>query len=97
MKPTVTLRKAFADKALLGKVLTGDSWRSWRILMIAAMGERLTDIERATFTTLTGRATEPLQRVEELDAVVGRRGGKSRALATLSARKFKLRHYRNLA
>jgi hypothetical protein len=84
MKPTVTLRKAFADKALLGKVLAGESWRSWRVLMIAAMGESLRDDERVTFTQLTGRATEPSQRVEELTAVVGRRGGKSRAMATLA-------------
>jgi hypothetical protein len=84
MKPTVTLRKAFADKALLGKVLTGDSWRAWRTLMIASMGESLRDDERVTFTALTGRTTEPLQRVEELCAVVGRRGGKSRAMATLA-------------
>jgi hypothetical protein len=46
------------------------------------MGERLTDIERETFTKLTGRAQEPLQRVEEAVFVVGRRGGKSRAMAT---------------
>jgi hypothetical protein len=48
-------------------------------MMIAAMGEALTDEERVTFTALTGRAQEPLQRVEEFAAVVGRRGGKSRA------------------
>ena len=43
------------------------------------------DDERATFTELTGRAHEPGQRVEELVAVVGRRGGKSRAMSTLAA------------
>jgi hypothetical protein len=53
--------------------------------MIAAMGEALTDDERETFTALTGRRREPLRRVEELCAVVGRRGGKSRAMATLAA------------
>jgi hypothetical protein len=84
MKPTITLRKAFADQQLLGAVLAGPTWRAWRTLMIASMGERLTDDERVTFTALTGRATEPLQRVEELCAVVGRRGGKSRANATLA-------------
>ena len=52
--------------------------------MIAAMGEALTDDERALFTQLTGREREPLQRVEEFVAVVGRRGGKSRAMATLA-------------
>jgi len=84
VKPTITIRKALTDKKLLGSVLAGDSWRAWRTLMIAAMGEALTDDERAIFTQLTGRALEPLQRVEELEAVVGRRGGKSRAMATLA-------------
>ena len=84
MKPRATIRKALADKQLLGKVLSGDTWRAWRILLIAAMGERLTDDERALFTELTGRSTEPPQRVEEFVAVIGRRGGKSRALSVLA-------------
>jgi hypothetical protein len=84
MKPSTTIRDALADKQLLGGVLTGPSWQAWRVLMIAAMGEELTDAERVTFTQLTGREREPLQRVEELAAVVGRRGGKSRAMATLA-------------
>jgi hypothetical protein len=65
--------------------LTGDSWRAWRTLLIAANGERLTPAERTLFTALTGRDKEPGQRVEELIAVVGRRGGKSRSLATLAS------------
>ena len=85
MKPTHAIRKALADKKLLGNVLAGRSWRAWRMLMIAAMGEALTDDERVIFTKLTGREREPLQRVEEVCAVVGRRGGKSRAMATLAA------------
>jgi hypothetical protein len=85
MKPTVSLRKALNDKQLLGKVLVGDTWQAWRTLLIAAMGETLTDDERPTFTAFTGRHREPLQRVEELVAVIGRRGGKSRAMATLAS------------
>lgn len=84
MKPTVTLRDALSDQRLLGSVLAGDSWRAWRILLIAAMGEPLSDDERAVFTQLTGREHEPGQRVEELVGVVGRRGGKSRAISTLA-------------
>ena len=34
MKPRATIRKALADKQLLGKVLSGDTWRAWRILLI---------------------------------------------------------------
>jgi hypothetical protein len=84
MTPTVTIRKALTDKKLLGNVLAGPSWEAWRVLLTASMGEALTDAERPTFTALTGREREPLQRVEEFAAVVGRRGGKSRAMATLA-------------
>ena len=84
MIPTVSIRQALADKQLLGQALSGSTWESWRILLTALMGEKLTAAERKVFTTLTGRATEPLQRVEEFCAVVGRRGGKSRAMATLA-------------
>jgi hypothetical protein len=85
MRPTISLRKALSDPNLLGNTLAGDSWRAWRMLLIAAMGEPLTDDERALFTTLTGRARESLQRVNEFAAVIGRRGGKSRAMAVLAA------------
>jgi hypothetical protein len=85
MKPTVTIRKALTDKKLLGNVLAGPSWEAWRVLLTASMGEALTDDERETFTRLTGRLVEPLQRVEELCAVIGRRGGKSRAMSVLAA------------
>jgi hypothetical protein len=81
----VTLRRALTDPTLPGNVLGGDTWQTWRTLLIAAMGEPLTDDERETFKRLTGgREREPLQRVEELIAIVGRRGGKSRAIATLT-------------
>ena len=83
MTPSISLRKALADPQLLGGALPGSSWRNWRMLLIAAMGERLTVPERKRFTKLTGRKREPGRRVEEFVAAVGRRGGKSRALATL--------------
>jgi len=86
MKPRTSLRAALEDPALLGTALPGDSWKAWRIILIAAMGEPLTNDERPTFTALTGgRGHEPLERVEEFCAVIGRRGGKSRSMATLAA------------
>jgi hypothetical protein len=48
------------------------------------MGERLNPKERGLFRLLTARQSEPLKPVEELVAIVGRRGGKSKALATLA-------------
>jgi hypothetical protein len=85
MKPLVAMREALADPNLLGSAIPGDSWLPWRTLLIAAMGEALTDEERAIFTTLTERDVEPLEPVEEFWGIVGRRGGKTRAAGTLAA------------
>jgi hypothetical protein len=83
MKPRCTLRRALSDPKLLGHALVGNSWSVWRILLIAAVGERLTESERAIFKKITGRAHEPGKPVHELVAIVGRRGGKSYAMAVL--------------
>ena len=85
MKPLVSLREALADPHLLGGAMPGESWAVWRTLLIASVGEPLTTNERAVFAQLTGRDREPGQMVEELWAIVGRRGGKTRAAATLGA------------
>jgi hypothetical protein len=84
MKPTVSLRRALADPQLLGQALPGESWKPWRALLIGAMGEQLHDAEREVFQHLTHRA-QPRQRAGTLAIVCGRRGGKSRATATLAA------------
>lgn len=85
MKVIVPLREALSDERLLGGAIPGESWKPWRTLLIAAMGEELTDEERELFQGLTGREREPLERVEELWGIVGRRGGKTRAAGTLGA------------
>ena len=84
MKPKVSLRTALADPQLLGGTLVGDSWLPWRTLLIASMGEELTDEEREIYTQLTRREHEPSERVDEAVFVVGRRGGKTRATSTLA-------------
>jgi hypothetical protein len=86
MRALLTMRRTLEDPHLLGSALHGDSWAAWRVILIAAMGEALTDAERAVFTKLTGgRDIEPLERVEEFWGVIGRRGGKTRAMAVLAA------------
>lgn len=85
MTPLVPMREALADPQLLGGAIDGDSWLPWRTLLIAAMGEPLTSDERAIYTTLTEREVEPLEQVEELWGIVGRRGGKTRAAGVLVA------------
>src|SRR5262249_29248208 len=84
MKPKITLRKALNDPELLGSSMSGPSWAVGRILRFAAWGEPLLPEEMETFRTITGRDIAPDTRVDELWCVVGRRGGKSRAMATLA-------------
>jgi hypothetical protein len=84
MKPRTSLRKALSDPRLLGNAIAGDSWAGWRSLLIAAMGEPLEPDELEHFRRLTGRQEAPAERVDELWAIIGRRGGKSRAIAVLA-------------
>ncbi|TIX17239.1 MAG: hypothetical protein E5V41_11465 [Mesorhizobium sp.] len=85
MKPLISMREALADPELFGTILPGDSWLPWRVLLVAMMGEPLTTDERLIFTALTQREHEPLSPVEEFWGIVGRRGGKTRAMSVLSA------------
>jgi hypothetical protein len=80
------LRQALQARELLGGVLRGPSWFAWRTMLLAAVGEELTTSEREVFKALTGgREHEPGQMVEEFVGIVGRRGGKSRAISVLAA------------
>src|SRR5262245_44994694 len=83
MKKLVTMRRALADPNLLADALPGDSWLTWRILLIAICGEALTDAKRAIYQQLTGRDAEPGAMVDTFLAVAGRRSGKSRSMAVL--------------
>jgi hypothetical protein len=84
MKPRLTLRQALEDEQLLGGFLSGLSWSAWRVMLLAAMGEDLKKDELALFKKFTGRDKPPKKRVDELWCVIGRRGGKSRAIAALA-------------
>ena len=85
LKKLITMREALESDGYFGRLLGGDSWAAWRVLLIAIVGEELTEDERAVFNSLTGREREPLEPVEEFWAVIGRRGGKTRSMAVLAA------------
>jgi hypothetical protein len=84
MQPQTSLRRALADPQLLGATLAGASWAAWRTILLAVMGEKLKSAELEIFRRLTGRQSPPDKRVEEFWGVVGRRGGKSSAIAVLA-------------
>jgi hypothetical protein len=84
----MTMRQALDDPELFAHPrggLIGDSWKYWRVILIAVMGEPLTPSERVLFTEVTGREREPGEPCEELWCILGRRSGKSRAIAVLAA------------
>lgn len=85
MRPLVSMRQALGDPDLFGAILAGESWATWRVLLIAIPGEELTPEERVVFEALTGRPTEPGQPVEEATLIKGRRAGGTRAIAVLAA------------
>jgi hypothetical protein len=64
MQKLMTMRDALKSPGVFGKVLDGDSWAKWRVLLIAMVGEELTADERAIFKTLTGRDEEPGEPVD---------------------------------
>jgi hypothetical protein len=81
MKVRVPMREALNDQDLFEPIMRGASWFGWRVLLIAAAGEELTEEERIEFKRLTGRDHEPNKMVSGLAAASGRRSGKSRALS----------------
>jgi len=79
IRAAVSLREALIDPNLLGNVLVGESWTTWRALLLACMGERLTADELSIFQRVTGDRTQaPPSRIEEAAFIIGRRGGKDR-------------------
>jgi hypothetical protein len=85
MIPKTSLRNALADPELLGHALAGETWAAWKALLLATVGEELTPDEIAIFTRHTGRSAPPTAPVNEAAFIIGRRGGKDRAVATLVA------------
>ena len=81
MKITIPMRDALADGGVLAHAMVGPSWANWRILLIAASGGSLSRAERKVYKTLTGRDREPGRMIDLFLGVVGRRGGKSRAMS----------------
>ena len=86
LRKLVTMREALESRRLLrNAACAATAGQPWRVLLIAIVGEELTDDERARLQSLTGREREPLEPVEEFWGVIGRRGGKTRAMAVLAA------------
>lgn len=88
-----TILQAMSHPDLFGPSFVGSSWNGWRAFMAALfalpMGEAALDLYRHH----TGRQAPPTAPFKEACLVVGRRGGKSRALAFAATYLATLRDY----
>jgi hypothetical protein len=78
VKKIISLRQALSDSQYFGGQLDDDSWRNWRILLLAILRE-LQPGELDAFTELTQRSTASTEQVREFAGVIGRRGAKRAA------------------
>jgi hypothetical protein len=76
---------ALDDRNLLGaSIRDPDSWKPWKGLLAAAFGLPLSSDELALYRGCTGRAVPPGAPAAYLWLVIGRRGGKSFAMALIA-------------
>jgi hypothetical protein len=76
--------EAMESEALFAPFFRGPSWAPWKACLAAMFGLRLTKKQLAIYQECTGRQEPPTQPCKEAAFVVGRRGGKSRALSLLA-------------
>lgn len=91
-----TMRFALQATNFFARQLEGVSWAPWKALLLGICGEPLSPVELAHFKTLTNRQKSPSEPVREFWAAIGRRGGKTRAMAVLTAYLAACKDYRNL-
>jgi hypothetical protein len=75
---------ALDDPNLFQPFFAGDSWATWRVVLKAAFHIPMHRGERALFRGVADR-DPPTQRVRELWAIVGRRGGKDSIASLIAA------------
>lgn len=82
---TAPISEAMLDPNLLGASLGTGTWQTWQAVLKAAFAEPLTPDEETIFKAVSGGRSAPLSRVSELWVIAGRRGGKTRMAALISA------------
>jgi hypothetical protein len=83
-RQAVTILDALTDRALFGPLFAGPSWHAWRIALAALFGLPLAEADVQRFRRCTGRERPPTGPAREGWFVIGRRGGKSRAMALVA-------------
>ena len=81
----MTLLEALRDPNLFARHFNSKSWATWRVFLAALFAEKPTGDDLAVYQALTGRTKWPTSPFAEAVLIVGRRGGKSRILALITA------------
>ena len=95
-KVKVSFRRFITDPNLLGWAYRDPSYDRMKVLAIGLMGEPLTEDERIIWRDITGLPKEPEERIDELLAIVGRRGSKGMTGAAIALYHATCIDYRNV-
>jgi len=80
----VNMLQALDAPEMFGPFFRGASWDRWRTFLAAMFGLPLSPDALALYTHHTGRTEAPAAPFNEVALICGRRGGKSRVLATIA-------------
>jgi phage terminase large subunit-like protein len=80
----MNILEALDDENLFAPYFSGQSWASWRAFLAALFALPMDAAAAAIYRAATGRHNCPALPFNEAALIVGRRGGKSRVLATIA-------------
>jgi hypothetical protein len=80
----VSILQAMDHPQIWGPMFQSDDWKPWKTFLRSVFCLEMSNEDLALYKECTGR-TEPPETVEEVWAIVGRRGGKSRIFACIAA------------
>jgi hypothetical protein len=80
----MTLLEALRDPNLFARFFRGRNWQAWRVFLAATFAEAIDAMGLELYRACTGRTAWPTAPFTEAALIVGRRGGKSRILATIA-------------
>lgn len=78
------ITEALDDPKLFAPFFKGASWQRWRAFLAALFALPMDDEAMALYRCHTGRTEPPPKAFNEAALIIGRRGGKSRVLATIA-------------
>jgi hypothetical protein len=82
--PAASILAALADPNLFRPHFGGSSWDAWKAFLASLFALPMGSDFLATYRACTGRTGPPTKAFSEAALIVGRRGGKSRVLATIA-------------